>query len=142
MSRLQLAINVSNLETGIDFYTRMFGVQPAKVKDGYANFEITNPPLKLILFSSSDHEGGTINHLGVEVDEVAEVAEAEKRLSQSGLNTSGVEETICCFAEKTETWVQGPDNVSWEWYVKQGDTETMEMISQKCALEESALNKC
>ena len=135
MSRLQLAINVSNLKAGIDFYTRMFGVQPAKVKDGYANFEITDPPLKLILFDANDSEGGTINHLGVEVDEVAEVDEAEKRLSQSGLNTSGVDETVCCFAEKTETWVQGPDNISWEWYVKQGDTETMEMISSKCSRE-------
>ena len=137
MSRLQLAINVSNLKAGIDFYTRMFGVQPAKVKDGYANFEITDPPLKLILFDANDSEGGTINHLGVEVDEVAEVDEAEKRLSQSGLNTSGVDETVCCFAEKTETWVQGPDNISWEWYVKQGDTETMEMISQKSTLEKA-----
>lgn len=137
MSRLQLAINVSNLKAGIDFYTRMFGVQPAKVKDGYANFEITDPPLKLILFDANDGEGGTINHLGVEVDKVAEVEEAEKRLSQSGLNTSGVDETVCCFAEKTETWVQGPDNISWEWYVKQGDTETMEMISQKSTLEKA-----
>ena len=68
MSRIQLAINVSDLQDGIEFYSRMFGVTPAKIKPGYANFEIENPPLKLVLFEVSDTEGGTLNHLGVEVE--------------------------------------------------------------------------
>ena len=124
MSRLQLAINVSDLQDGIDFYSRMFGVAPAKIKSGYANFEIEEPPLKLVLIEVSDMEGGTLNHLGVEVETSEEVTLADARLSEEGLETTGVSETSCCFAEKTETWIIDPDNLRWEWYVKQGNSET------------------
>jgi catechol 2,3-dioxygenase-like lactoylglutathione lyase family enzyme len=123
MGRLQLALNVSDLDESIDFYSRMFGVSPGKLKPGYANFEILDPPLKLVLFESTKSEAGTINHLGVEVADVTEVSETESRLATSGLDTTGVEETLCCYAEKTETWVEGPDDLKWEWYVKQGDSE-------------------
>ena len=124
MSRLQLAINVSDLQDGIDFYSKMFGVAPAKIKSGYANFEIEEPPLKLVLFEVSDMEGGTLNHLGVEVETSEEVTLADARLSEEGLETTGVGDTSCCFAEKTETWIIDPDNLRWEWYVKQGNSET------------------
>ena len=124
MSRIQLAINVSDLQDGIEFYSRMFGVAPAKIKSGYANFEIEEPPLKLVLFEVSDMEGGTLNHLGVEVETSEEVTLADARLSEEGLETTGVSETSCCFAEKTETWIIDPDNLRWEWYVKQGNSET------------------
>ena len=123
MSRLQLAINVSNLEESIAFYTKMFATEPAKVKPGYANFAITDPPLKLVLFEGPD--GGTINHLGVETETSAEVVAAEQRLSTSGLATTGVDDTVCCYAEKTETWVEGPDGAKWEWYVKKADVEQL-----------------
>ena len=123
MSRLQLAINVSNLEESIAFYTKMFATEPAKVKPGYANFAITDPPLKLVLFEGPD--GGTINHLGVETETSAEVVAAEQRLSTSGLATTGVDDTVCCYAEKTETWVEGPDGAKWEWYVKKADAEQL-----------------
>ena len=126
MSRIQLAINVSDLQDGIEFYSRMFGVTPAKIKPGYANFEIENPPLKLVLFEVSDTEGGTLNHLGVEVETPEEVSLADTRLSEEGLETTGISNTLCCFAEKTETWVTDPDNLRWEWYVKQGDSEIVE----------------
>ena len=119
MSRVQLAINVTDIEKAIAFYTRLFDTAPAKVKPGYANFAIADPPLKLVLFEGPT--GATLNHLGVEVETAEEVALAERRLSGSGLETTGVEDTVCCYAEKTETWLADPDGARWEWYVKSGD---------------------
>ncbi|MCY3961805.1 MAG: VOC family protein [bacterium] len=136
--RLQLALNVSDLEEAVDFYSRLFGVEPARRRPGYANFAIDEPPLKLVLFEASsgaaDEEGccngagGTINHLGVEVKTTEEVLDAERRISESGLATSGVDDTQCCFAEKTETWIAGPDGTAWEWYVRTGDSEVLENV--------------
>ena len=119
MSRVQLAINVTDLDKAIAFYSRLFDTPPAKVKPGYANFAIADPPLKLVLFEGP--EGATLNHLGVEVETAEEVATAERRLSGAGLETTGVEDTVCCYAEKTEAWLADPDGARWEWYVKSGD---------------------
>ena len=124
--RLQLALNVDDLDTAIDFYSKMFATPPAKVREGYANFAIENPPLKLVLFEGAG-ASGSINHLGVEVDTAAEVTAAEARLSSDGIDTMGVDETICCFAEKTETWAHAPDGNRWEWYVKTGDAEQLDL---------------
>ena len=123
MSRLQLAINVTDLDAAIEFYSRLFAAEPYKVKPGYANFAIADPPLKLVLFEGA--EGGTINHLGVETDSADEVVAAEARLAASGLETTGIDDTICCFAEKVETWVTDPDGARWEWYVKTADADSM-----------------
>lgn len=106
--RLQLALNVSDLDKAVDFYGRMFGVGPAKTRPGYANFAIDDPPLKLVLFENAG-EPGSINHLGVETETADEVVAAEARLERAGLETTGVDDTVCCYAEKTETWVAGPD---------------------------------
>lgn len=125
--RLQLALNVSDLDEAVDFYSKMFGTAPAKVRDGYANFAIDAPPLKLVLFEGAG-EPGSINHLGVETETAEQVSEAEARLSFSGLEPTGVEDTLCCFAEKTETWVDGPDGTKWEWYVKTGDSDQLENV--------------
>lgn len=122
--RLQLALNVPDLDKAVDFYTKLFATEPYKTKPGYANFEIAEPPLKLVLFESADAEPGSINHLGVETESADDVVAAEQRLAAAGLATSGVDETICCFAEKVETWVEGPDNTRWEWYVKAADHDT------------------
>lgn len=124
--RVQLALNVDDLDQSIDFYTKMFGTPPAKTKNGYANFEVENPPLKLVLFENPG-SGGSLNHLGVEVETGGQVEEAESRLAEAGLETSGVDDTICCYAAKTETWIEGPDN-KWEWYVKNGDADTIENV--------------
>lgn len=124
--RIQLALNVTNLDESIDFYEKMFDTPVAKKRDGYANFEVANPPLKLVLFEGHG-KGGTLNHLGVEVEEAAQVSDAEIRISRTGLETTGIEDTICCYAEKTETWVQGPDT-RWEWYVKSGDADQLENV--------------
>jgi catechol 2,3-dioxygenase-like lactoylglutathione lyase family enzyme len=122
--RVQLALNVTNLDEAIDFYSKMFNAQPYKVKPGYANWAIENPPLKLVIFENPDAEPGSINHLGVETESAEEVVAAEARVVAAGLKTTGIDDTICCFAEKVETWVEGPVGHKWEWYVKQADHET------------------
>jgi catechol 2,3-dioxygenase-like lactoylglutathione lyase family enzyme len=123
VSRVQLALNVSNIDEAVAFYSKLFATEPAKRKPGYANFAITEPPLKLVLIEGAG--GGTLNHLGVEVETGEEVEAAEARLSSEGVQTSGVDDTICCYAAKTETWVKDPDGAPWELYVKTGDTEQM-----------------
>jgi len=131
--RLQLALNVHDLDTAIDFYSKMFSTDPAKIKPGYANFEIENPPLKLVLFeddtATPSAEFHHLNHLGVETETAAEVVAAEARIAKSGITTTGVEDTECCFAEKTETWMTSPEDARWEWYVKTGDTDSINNIS-------------
>jgi catechol 2,3-dioxygenase-like lactoylglutathione lyase family enzyme len=123
MARVQLALNVSDLDAAVAFYSKMFGTAPAKIRPGYANFAIAEPPLKLVLFEGG--EGGTLNHLGVETETADEVVAAEARLSESGLETTGVDDTVCCYATKSETWVSDPDGARWEWYVKHGDSEQL-----------------
>jgi catechol 2,3-dioxygenase-like lactoylglutathione lyase family enzyme len=125
--RLQLALNVSDLDKAIDFYTRMFGVEPAKTRPGYANFAIADPPLKLVLFEGQG-EAGSINHLGVETETTEEVVAAEARLAEADLETTGVADTQCCYAQKTETWLTGPDDARWEWYVKTGDSDQLQNV--------------
>lgn len=122
--RLQLALNVKNLDEAIAFYSKMFDAEPARLRPGYANFAIANPPLKLVLFEGD--EEGTINHLGVEVTTSEEVIDAEQRLMKAGLETTGIDDTVCCYAQKTETWLAGPDATRWEWYVRTGDSEQLE----------------
>jgi len=127
--RLQLALNVKDLDEAVDFYSKMFDVQPSKTRPGYANFAIEDPPLKLALFENADAVAADfqhLNHLGVETFDTAEVTAAEQRLGGAGIETTGVEETECCYAGKTETWVTSPDGASWEWYVKTADVETFE----------------
>jgi catechol 2,3-dioxygenase-like lactoylglutathione lyase family enzyme len=125
--RLQLALNVDDLDQAIDFYTKMFGTPPAKTRPGYANFAIANPPLKLVLFEGTG-PAGSINHLGVETETADEVVAAEARLAGTGLETTGVDDTVCCYAQKTETWVHAPDGNKWEWYVKTGDADQLRNV--------------
>lgn len=129
--RLQLALNVDDLDEAVGFYTKMFATEPVKVREGYANFAIADPPLKLVLFEGAG-ETGSINHLGVETETSAEVIEAEARLTESGLETTGVDDTVCCYAEKTETWLDGPDSTKWEWYVKKADVEQFASTAFQC----------
>jgi catechol 2,3-dioxygenase-like lactoylglutathione lyase family enzyme len=127
MARVQLALNVSNLEQAIDFYSKLFGVGPAKVREGYANFAIAEPPLKLVLIEG-DGAPGTMNHLGVEVESTDAVAQATQRLSNEGLETKLEEETTCCFAVQDKVWVNGPDGEPWEVYTVLSDANVMKLI--------------
>jgi catechol 2,3-dioxygenase-like lactoylglutathione lyase family enzyme len=125
MSRVQLALNVSDLDQAIDFYAKLFASEPAKVRPGYANFAIADPPLKLVLIESADTRGtgvtGALNHLGVEVDNPAQVAQASGRLSGEGLDTLDQQETTCCFAVQDKVWVEDPDATPWEVYTVLAD---------------------
>lgn len=121
MARVQLALNVADLDEAVAFYSKLFATPVAKRRPGYANFAIADPPLKLVLIEGEG--GGTLNHLGIEVPTAAEVVDAERRLAGDGLTTTGVDDTVCCYAEKTETWVHDPDGAPWEVYVKTGDVE-------------------
>ncbi len=142
MSRVQLALNVTDLDSAIDFYSRLFATEPAKVRPGYANFAIVDPPLKLVLMEGP--EGGTLNHLGVEVTDAAEVEAAEARLTDEGVATTGVDDTVCCYAAKVETWVADPDGAPWEWYVKTGDVEQLAPGGGECgvAVDEDGEGSC
>ena len=122
MSRVQLALNVSNLDEAIAFYSKLFGAEPAKTRPGYANFAIAEPPLKLVLIEGMA-EGGTINHLGIEVDDTAEVTAATRRLAGEGLPTAVEDEVTCCFAVQDKVWVHGPDAEAWEVYTVLADAE-------------------
>ena len=120
MSRIQLALNVSNLDEAIGFYSKLFRASPAKIRPGYANFAIDEPPLKLVLIEGAG-ESGSINHLGVEVFSTDDVAEATNYLAGVGLHTDVEEQTTCCYAVQDKVWVEGPDGNRWEVYTVLAD---------------------
>ncbi len=123
MSRVQLALNVDDLDEAITFYSKLFGTAPAKIKPGYANFAVAEPPLKLVLLENPG-QGGTINHLGVEVAS-SEVVHAEiARLSGEGLFTDEEIGATCCFATQDKVWVTGPAGEKWEIYTVLADSDT------------------
>jgi len=115
MSRVQLALNVDDLDAAIGFYSKLFATEPAKVRPGYANFAIAVPPLKLVLIEGAG-PGGTLNHLGVEVESAAEVAAARQRLAATGLATATEDQVECCYALQDKVWVDGPSGEPWEIY--------------------------
>jgi len=119
MSRVQLALNVSNLEEAVAFYSKLFQTPPAKTRGGYANFAIDEPPLKLVLFENPA-EAGTLNHLGVEVASTSEVASATRRLAAEGLPTAVEDHVSCCHALQDKVWVRGADT-QWEVYTVLAD---------------------
>ena len=122
MSRLQLALNIDDLDAAVAFYSKLFATEPAKLREGYANFAIADPPLKLVLFEQPG-KGGTINHLGVEVESAEEVGAAQSRLALEGLATATEEGVACCYARQDKVWVDGPSGEPWEIYTVLEDVE-------------------
>jgi catechol 2,3-dioxygenase-like lactoylglutathione lyase family enzyme len=122
MSRVQLALNVSDIDSAVDFYTKLFGTEPAKRRPGYANFAVAEPPLKLVLIEGGG-DPGTLNHLGVEVPTTDEVTAATSRLSADGLATATEDQVSCCFAVQDKVWVDAPDGEPWEIYTVLADAE-------------------
>ncbi len=119
--RVQLALNVEDLEASERFYTDLFGVEPVKRRPGYVNFAIANPPLKLILFEGGT--GGTINHLGVEVTTSQHVSDAIARLEDAEIVTEVEEKVTCCFASQHKVWATAPDGEKWEYYTVLADVD-------------------
>ena len=127
MSRVQLALNVSNLEEAIEFYSKMFNTKPAKVKEGYANFAIVEPPLKLVLIETQRTQGVEyqhINHLGVEVEDAEQVEQAINRFSDLGLVDKIEKNETCCYAVQNKVWVNSPDGAPLEYYTVLADAPT------------------
>ena len=122
VSRVQLALNVSNLDDAVTFYSKLFGTEPAKVRPGYANFAIADPPLKLVLIEGHG-DAGSLNHLGVEVATTDEVVATQARLAGEGLPTATEDEVACCYAVQDKVWVDGPDKEPWEIYTVLADAE-------------------
>ncbi|GIU84923.1 MAG: cadmium transporter [Acidimicrobiales bacterium] len=122
MARVQLALDVDDLGESVAFYSKLFGVQPAKLRDGYANFVVEDPPLKLVLFQKPGR-GGQIDHLGVEVEDSASVEKAEERLRREGLEATVERRVECCYAEQDKVWVRGPDGEPWEIYTVLADVD-------------------
>jgi catechol 2,3-dioxygenase-like lactoylglutathione lyase family enzyme len=125
MSRVQLALNVADVETAVAFYSKLFNAEPAKRRPGYANFAIADPPLKLVLIENREHRGsgvgGALNHLGVEVETPDEVKAATARLEGEGLEPKVQESTTCCYAVQDKAWVDDPDGAPWEVYTVLAD---------------------
>lgn len=123
MSRVQLALNVSDVDQAVDFYSKLFQVEPAKRRPGYANFAVDSPPLKLVLIENPD-AAGALNHLGVEVFSTDEVSATQARLASDGLATASEENVTCCYARQDKVWVDDPDGAPWEIYTVLGDSDT------------------
>jgi catechol 2,3-dioxygenase-like lactoylglutathione lyase family enzyme len=145
MSRVQLALNVSDLDAAIEFYSKLFGSAPAKLMPGYANFAIVEPPLKLVLIESAsardDGITGALNHLGVEVESTDDVNTAIKRLSGQGLETVVEESTTCCYAVQDKVWVHDPDGAPWEVYTVLADAPASTRLNGDgvcCASDEAS----
>ena len=136
MSRVQLALNVDNLDEAVMFYSKLFNAEPVKVKPGYANFAITEPPLKLVLLENPGH-GGTINHLGVEVDSSDRVYDEIARLAGDGLVTEEQMGNNCCYATQDKVWVTGPAGERWEVYTVLADSETFGTSPELLATDSS-----
>jgi len=124
MSRVQLALNVNDIEEAVSFYTKLFGTEPAKRRPGYANFAIAEPPLKLVLLENPG-QGGTLNHLGVEVADPGTVEAEQARLAEAGLAAVEERDTTCCYARQDKFWVTGaPGGERWEIYTVLADSQT------------------
>jgi len=145
MSRIQLALNVGDIDAAVDFYSKLFGTGPAKRRPGYANFAVAEPPLKLVLIENpvgrGDGVAGALNHLGVEVGSAEEVGEATRRLSAEGLAPEVQESTTCCYALQDKAWVNDPDGAPWEVYTVLADAPLESGLgcsTEGCGVDEHA----
>ncbi len=125
MSRVQLALRVSDLEGSVAFYSKLFGVEPAKRRPGYANFAVAQPPLKLVLLEGEPDQPTVMDHLGVEVETTEEVNAATARLGELGLFTLVENDTTCCYALQDKVWVHGPGAEPWEVYAVKADADSL-----------------
>lgn len=130
MSRVQLALRVSDLEASVAFYSKLFDTEPTKRRPGYANFAVENPPLKLVLLEGEPDQPTVMDHLGVEVSSTDEVNAATRRLTESGLITLEENSTECCYALQDKVWVRGPGNEPWEVYTVKADSDRLDKVAE------------
>ena len=142
MSRLQLALRVSDLDESVLFYSKLFGAEPAKRRPGYANFAIAEPPLKLVLLEGEVEQPTVMDHLGVEVESTDDVDAATRRLKHAGLATFSETDTDCCYAVQDKVWVHGPGQESWEVYVVKADGTSLDNRPSDCCTGEGCTNDC
>ncbi|RNI02574.1 glyoxalase/bleomycin resistance/dioxygenase family protein [Micromonospora aurantiaca] len=139
MFRVQLALRVSDLEGSVAFYSKLFGVEPAKRRPGYANFAVENPPLKLVLLEGEPGLPTVMDHLGVEVSTTEEVNAATNRLTESGLITLEENDTECCYALQDKVWVRGPGDEPWEVYTVKADSPQLAKATESaCCASDAA----
>jgi catechol 2,3-dioxygenase-like lactoylglutathione lyase family enzyme len=124
MARVQLALNVSDVDEAVDFYTKLLGTGPAKRRPGYANFAATDPDLKLVLIENGGPPG-SLNHLGIEVEDSTRVTETTQRLKAEGLATAVEDEVACCYAVQDKVWVHDKDGAPWEVYAVLSDADNL-----------------
>lgn len=130
--KTHISINVSDVEKSIEFYTKMFGVEPFKVKDDYAKFDVANPPLNFTMNQLPFTKGGSLSHLGLQVESTEEVLEMGKRWQEAGLITLDEMKTDCCYALQDKTWVSDPDGNRWEVFVVLGNTSDKDIAASAC----------
>jgi catechol 2,3-dioxygenase-like lactoylglutathione lyase family enzyme len=152
--KAHVSLNVQNVENSIEFYQKLFGIEPAKVRRGYAKFDVQNPPLNLALNESVAKKGGALSHLGIQVASTEDVLATKSRWEEIGLLTSDEMQTTCCYALQDKTWVRDPDGNEWEVFVVLEDNlmqsdpcecgdkvvgeDAREKIAQSCCVSESA----
>jgi len=143
VSRVQLALNVADLDGAVEFYSKLFGTEPAKRRPGYANFALADPPLKLVLIENPASRGsgvaGALNHLGVEVATTEEVQVAARRLEGEGLQPEVQESTTCCYAVQDKAWVSDPDGTPWEVYTVLADAPAATSLGGSTAGDDTAV---
>lgn len=142
MSRVQLALRVSDLAASIDFYRKLLGTEPAKLWPGYANFAVAEPPLKLVLLEGEPGEQTVLDHLGIEVRSTDEVHAATERLAGEGLPTQSQEDATCCYARQDKVWVRGPGQEPWEVYTVKADSQTFGADTQAAAVAGATPANC
>lgn len=148
--KTHVSLNVSNIQNSVEFYTKMLGVEPLKVKSDYAKFDVTNPPLNLSMVQIPFERGGSLSHLGLQVETTEEVLEIGKRWVESGLKTLDEMKTDCCYALQDKTWVQDPDGNRWEVFTVLENIEAAENAAFACcapaektvSITSSAKNSC
>ncbi|MET9443500.1 ArsI/CadI family heavy metal resistance metalloenzyme [Streptomyces sp. NPDC006610] len=141
MSRVQLVLRVPDLPAAIVFYSKLFDTAPAKLRDGYANFAISDPALKFVLIEGTDGEDTRLDHLGIEVASTEDVQTAAARLAQAGLATAEEKDTACCYALQDKVWVRGPGQEPWEVYVVKADADTLAKQSGSACCSPAVANR-
>jgi catechol 2,3-dioxygenase-like lactoylglutathione lyase family enzyme len=130
--KTHISLNVGNVTESVEFYKKMFGIEPLKLKSDYAKFDVANPPLNLTMNQISVEKGGSLSHLGLQVETTEEVIEMTKRWNESGLRTLEEMQTDCCYAMQDKTWVSDPDGNKWEVFVVLENTEDKDIAASAC----------